>query len=162
MLSKSPKPRIRKGISRTISSPARWIHFTMWPDRDLAPVNLAAAFPQIADELFTRFELRARWLVAIEIAHQTNAERNVVQIVAVHVATVDLAPPTIAHFDLAIPGRCSVPNHEMVRKPVLHAADMPMIIIENARVALSCAAVMHDNELPTTPLHRRAPNRFDN
>jgi hypothetical protein len=106
--------------------------------------------------------LRARWLVAIEIAHQTNAERNVVQIVAVHVAAVDLAPPTITHFDLAIPGRRSVPNHEMVRKPVLHAADMPMIIIENARVTLSRAAIMHDNELPAPPFHRRAPDRVDN
>ena len=76
----------------------------MWPDRDLAPVNLAAAFPQIADELFTRFELRARWLVAIEIAHQTNAERDVVQIITVHVSAVDLTPPAIAHFNRAIAG----------------------------------------------------------
>jgi len=46
----------------------------MRPDRDLAPVDLPAAFSQIADEFFTRFELRARWLVAIKIAYQTNAE----------------------------------------------------------------------------------------
>jgi hypothetical protein len=50
----------------------------MRPDRDLASVDLAATFSQIADEFFTRFELRARWLVAIKISHQTNAERNVV------------------------------------------------------------------------------------
>lgn len=50
----------------------------MRPDRDLAAVGLAAAFPQIADEFFTRFKLRARWLVSIEISHQTNAERNVI------------------------------------------------------------------------------------
>jgi len=134
----------------------------MRPDRDLAPVDPAAAFPQIADELFTRFKLRARWLVAIEIAHQTNAERNVVQIVAVHVAAVDLAPPTIAHFDLTITSRCSVADDEVISKAVLHASDMPMVIIENARVALSRAAIMHDNELPPTPFHRRAPDRVDN
>jgi hypothetical protein len=39
---------------------------------------------------------------------------------------------------------------------------MPMVIIENARVALSRAAIMHDNELPATPFHRRAPDRVDN
>ena len=134
----------------------------MWPHGDIAPVDFAAAFSQVANEFFARFELRARWLVAIKIAYQTNAERNVVQIVAVHVAAVDLTPPTITHFDLAIPGRCSVPNHEMVRKPVLHAADMPMIIIKHACVPLSRAAIVHDNELPATPFHRRAPDRVDN
>ena len=134
----------------------------MRPDRDLAPVNLAAAFPQITDEFFTRFELRARWLVAIEIAYQTNAERNVVQIVAVHVAAIDLASPTIAHFDLAITSRCSVADDEVISKAILHAPDMPMVIIENACVALSRAAIMHDNELPATPFHRRAPDRVDN
>jgi len=80
----------------------------------------------------------------------------------VHVAAVDLASPTIAHFDLAITSRCSVADDEMIRKPILHAADMPMVIIKNARVALSRAAVMHDNELPATPFHRRAPDRVDN
>lgn len=77
-LSKSPKPRIRKGVSRTISGPARWIHFTMRPDGDLAPVGLAATFSEVTDEFLARVQLRARWLVAIKISHQTNAERNVV------------------------------------------------------------------------------------
>jgi hypothetical protein len=134
----------------------------MRPDRDLAPVDLAATFSQIADEFFARFELRARWLVAIKIAYQTNTERNVVQIVAVHVAAVDLAPPTITHFDLTITSRCSVADDEVISKAILHATDMPMIIIENARVALPRAAIMHDNELPATPFHRRTPDRVDN
>jgi len=77
-LSKSPKPRIRKGVSRTISGPARWIHFTMRPDRDLASVDLAATFSEVTDEFFACVQLRARWLVAIKISHQTNAERNVI------------------------------------------------------------------------------------
>jgi hypothetical protein len=50
----------------------------MRPDRDLAPVGLAATFSEVTDELFARIQLRARWLVAIKISHQTNAERNVV------------------------------------------------------------------------------------
>jgi len=80
----------------------------------------------------------------------------------VHVAAVDLASPTIAHFDLTITSRCSVTNDEVISKAILHTPDMPMIIIENARVALSCAAIMHDNELPATPFHRRTPDRVDN
>jgi len=75
--------------------------------------------------------------------------------------SIDLASPTIADFDLTITSRCSVADHEMISKAILHAPDMPMVIIENARVALSRAAIMHDNELPATPFHRRAPDSVD-
>ena len=133
----------------------------MWLHRNGAPLGFAATFAQVADEFFARVELRARWLVAIEIAYQTNAERNVVQIIAVNVAAVDLTPPAIAHFDLAVACGCSVADHEMVRKTILHPADVPMIIIKSARVTLSRAAIMHDNELPSTPLHWCASDGFD-
>src|SRR5437667_11717803 len=129
--------------------------------RDWAAVGFAAAFSEVADEFFARFELRARRLVAIEIAYQTNAERNVVQIIAVDVTAVDLAPPPIAHFDLAVAGRCAVADYKMISKPVLHPSDMPMIIIKSAGVPLPSAAVVHHNELPATPFHRCAPDGFD-
>jgi hypothetical protein len=133
----------------------------MRPHRYLAPVDLAATFSQVADEFFARFELRTRWLLAIKIPYQTNAERNIVQIIAVHVATVNLTPPAIAYLDLAIASGRSVADHEMIRKPVLHPADMSVIIIENARVSLTRAAIMHDDELPASPFHWRAPNSVD-
>jgi hypothetical protein len=38
---------------------------------------------------------------------------------------------------------------------------MPMIIIEHASVALPGAAVVHNNELPATPFHWRAPDCFN-
>src|SRR5439155_9425587 len=105
--------------------------------------------------------LCARRLVAVEVAYQTNAERDVVQIIAVHVAAVDLTAPAVADFDLAISRRCAVANHKMIRETVLHSTNVPMIIIENARIALPCAAVADDNELPPAPLNRRAPDCFD-
>src|SRR5438552_18883857 len=49
----------------------------------------------------------------------------------------------------------------MIRKAVLHPANMSMVIIENPCVALPRAAVVHDNKLPTTALHRRAPDCFN-
>ena len=133
----------------------------MWPYGDVTSVDLAATFAKVADEFFARFELRARWLVAIKIAYQANAERNVVQIIAVHVAAVDLTPPAITHFDLTITRGSSVADHEVVGKTVLHPPDVPMIIIKNARVPLPRAAVMHHNELPTASFHWRAPDSFD-
>ena len=133
----------------------------MRPHRDLSSVDLAATFSQVADEFFARIELRARWLVAIEIADQTNAQRNIVQIIAVYVAAVDLASPAIAYFDLTVAGGSSVADHEMVCEPVLHSANMSVIIIKDARISLPCAAVMDNNELPTTPFYRRASDGFD-
>ena len=50
----------------------------MRPHRDISSVDFAATFSQVTDEFFARLELRPRWLIAIKIAYQTNAERNVV------------------------------------------------------------------------------------
>jgi len=119
-------------------------------------INFPAAFSQIIDQLFAGFELAAGRLIAIEIAHQANAERNVVQIIAMHVSAVDLAPPAIANFDLAITGRGAIADDEMIGEPILHSAHMPVVIIENPGAALSCAAVVHNNELPATAHHRGA------
>lgn len=133
----------------------------MWLHGDLASLSLAATFAQEANEFFASVQLRARWLVAIKIAYQTNAERNVVQIIAVHVAAVDLTPPAITHFDLTVTRGSSIANHEVVGKTVLHPADLAMIIIKNARVPLPRAAVMHHNELPAVSFHRRSSDSVD-
>ena len=159
--SESPKPRVRKIISRAVGRPTRWIHFTVWPHRNCAPVGLTATFSQIADEFLACVKLRARRLATIEIADQTNAERYVVQIIAVHVPAVDLAAPALAHFDLAVSRGCSVPDHKMIGETILHPAHMPMVIIEDARISLPRATVMHYNKLPATAFHRRASDRVD-
>ena len=67
-------------------------------------LNFPAAFSQIINQLFAGLQLPASRLIAIEIAHQTNAERDVVQIIAVNVSAVYLTAPAITHFDLAITG----------------------------------------------------------
>ncbi len=133
----------------------------MRPHGDITPVDFAAAFSQITDEFFARIELRAGWLIAIKIADEANAERNVVQIIAMHMAAVDLAPPAIADFDLAIACRRAIADHEMIGETILHPPDMPVVVIKNARVSLPCPAIVHDDELPATAFHRRTPDRFD-
>ena len=133
----------------------------MRPHGNLTPVGLSAALSQIADQLFARIKLRACGLVAIEVTDQTNAEGNVIQVIAVHVAAVDLAAPAIAHFNLAITGRGSVANHKMIGQTVLHSAHVPMIIVEYARVPLPRAAIVDDNELPASSFYRSATDCFD-
>ena len=117
-------------------------------------VDLAATLSQITDQFLAAIQLRARRLVAIKIADQTNPERDVVEIIAVHMAAVDLPAPAVAHFDLTVPGRCPVANNKMVGEPVLHPSHAAMVIIECRGVALSCPAIVHDDELPP-PLHDR-------
>ena len=133
----------------------------MWLHRYLTSLGLATTLAQVTDEFFARVELRARGLVAIKITYQTDAERNIVQIIAVHMAAVDLTAPAIAHFDLAVAGGSPVADYEMVRKTILHPADMPMIIIKNARVSLPRPTIMHDNKLPAAPFHWCASDGFD-
>lgn len=122
---------------------------------------VSAAVLQILDQLFTRFELRPRRLVAVEIADETNAEPDVVHVIAVHVAAAGLADPSIADLDLTVPRRSPVADDEMIREPVPHPANAAMIIIEDLGASLPGAAVVDDDELPAVPLHRRAADRVD-
>ena len=118
-------------------------------------IDFSAALPQIIDQLFARLQLTARRLTAVEIADQTNAECDVVQIVAVHVPAIDLAPPAIADFDLAVSRRGAVADNEMIGESIFHPTNVPVVIIENAGAALPSATVVHDNELPAAPHHGR-------
>lgn len=113
-------------------------------------VYLSATEAKITNQFFTRFELCTRRLIAIEIANQTNTERDVVQIIAVHMSAIDLPAPASSDLDLAIIRRCAVTDDEMVRQSVRHAANVTMIVIENAGVALPRAAVVDDDVLPAT------------
>jgi hypothetical protein len=122
----------------------------------------AATFLKILDQLFTRFELRARRLVAIEIADETNPEPDVVHVIAVDVAAAHLFDPAIADLDLAVARRSAVADNEMIREPVLHPADVALVVIEDARVALPRSAVVDDNEFPAITGYRRPPNFVDN
>ncbi len=124
-------------------------------------VDLAAALPQVADEFLAALELRARRLVAIEIADQTNAERDVIQVITMHMPAVDLPAPAIAHFNLAVARRCPITDDKVIRESVAHSANISVVVIEDACIALPGAAVVHDNKLPAAPLHRRTADFFD-
>jgi hypothetical protein len=151
---KSSEPGIRKDVARTVGGPARRIHFPVRFHDRVVIVDFAAPLPQVTNQFLARIELCAHRLVAIEVPHQTNAECNIVEIIAVHVAAVDLPPPAVTYFDLAIASRCSVADHEMISESILHSADVPMVVIENRGVPLSRAAVVYDNVLPASTRNR--------
>lgn len=121
----------------------------------------AATVPQIPNQLVARFELGPRRLVAIEIAHQANAEPDVVHVIAVNVASVHLAAPAISNLDPAVARRRSVSDDEMVGQSIPHSPHFAVIIIERASIALPCPAVVNNDEFPARALHRRSPDCLD-
>jgi len=133
----------------------------MWPHRNHASIGLTTTISQITDEFFTGVKLRTRWPISIKIAHETNTERNIVQIIAVHMSPINLAAPAVAYFDLTVSSGCSVPDHKMIGKTILHPAHMPMVIIEDARVPLPRATIVYHNELPATPFDGCSSDRVD-
>ena len=118
-------------------------------------IDLSAALSQIADQFFTGLQLPACWLIPVEVADQTNAKSDVIQVIAVDVTAIDLATPAIANFDFAVSSGGSISDNEMISKAVLHAADVAVVIIKNSRASLPSPAVVHNNELPAPPHHWR-------
>ena len=133
----------------------------MRPHWNGTAVGFTATFSQVSDQLLARVELSAGRLIAIEIANQADSERDVVQKVTVHMATVNLTTPSIANLDFTVAGRSAVSDHEVIGQTVLHAANAAMIIVKNTGIALSRAAVMHHDEFPTVARDRRAPDFFN-
>lgn len=121
----------------------------MRTDNGVVRIDFAAALAQIFYQLFARFQLTRRGLTSVEIADQTDTQRDIVQIVAVDVTAIDLPPPTIAHLDFAVSRGSSITNNEMISQPVLHSSHVAMIVIENACAPLLRAAVVHDDEMPS-------------
>ena len=76
-----------------------------------------------------------------------------------NVPTVNLPVPTIANFNLAVPGRGAVTDHKMISKAVLHSPDMPMIIIKDPRVSLSRTAIVDDYIFPSVSRDTRIVDR---
>src|SRR5215471_10327641 len=95
----SVKPIQREPVSRTVGRPR--IDFFVTTHNRIPAVDLANTSPEIADQLVQGFVLGFCGQIAIEIAHQADADRNIVQIVAMDVAAAELTNPAIPDFDLA-------------------------------------------------------------
>src|SRR5437867_5310403 len=65
-----------------------------------------------------------------------------------NVPAVQLPVPTVTDFDLAVTRGGAVADDEVVSKTVRHPSHIMVIVIEDASVALSGSAVMHDDIFP--------------
>ena len=74
----------------------------MWTHNQGTPFAFSTAFLQIPNQFFGCIQLCTRRLVAVKVAHQTNTKRDIVQIITVYVASINLSAPSIPNFDLAV------------------------------------------------------------
>jgi hypothetical protein len=133
----------------------------MWPHRNWSPVGFSTALAQVPNQFLAREELRLSRPIPIKIAHQTNAEGDVVEEITVNMTAVDLAAPPIPHFNFPITGGRAVADHEMISETILHPTYSAMIIIEYAGVSLSGAAIVDHDEFPAVAHDWCAPDFFN-
>ena len=95
------EPVERKTVSRAIGG-ARIYFFVSSYDR-IFSIHFADPAPEITDQLIERFIFRLGRQVPIEVPHQADADRDIVEIIAVNVSAVQLPDPTVADLDLTVP-----------------------------------------------------------
>jgi hypothetical protein len=117
-------------------------------DDGVAAIDFADPLAKVAKQLVQSLILSLGGQIPIEIADQTDPDRYIVQVIAMDMATGELAYPTVADFDLSIAGGGTVADYEMVGEAVRHLTHAPMVVIENSRISLSCPAVVDDNIFP--------------
>lgn len=146
----------RKPVSGTISRPPGRVDFAVGFHNGLLKVDFSHAKAEISDQFLKRFKLLPCRLTVVEIANQADAKRDIIEVIAVDMAAVDLAPPAVAYLNLTVARGGAVADDKMVGQAVRHFADVFVIVIENLRVPLPGAAVVDHDIFPTVPRHRRA------
>ena len=126
-----------------------WIDVFVCFHDGFAAFDAAHAASQIFEQLGEGIDLRLGGGVPIEVAHQTDADGDVVEIIAGNMAAIDLSPPAVADFNLSVARGTAVANDEMVGQTVLHFSHVLVVVIERLGIALPRAAVVNDDVFPT-------------
>jgi len=145
----SVKPGQREAIPRAVRG--NWVDFFVPADNRVPSIYFAEPPPQIPNQFVKCFVLRFSRQVPVEIAHEANTDRNIVQIIAVYMSAAELSVPAIADFDLAVSGGCAVADDKVVSEPVWHVTDVAVVVIEDPGIPLSSSAVVDDNVFPPVP-----------
>ena len=154
------QPSVGKVVSRAICGPARGVDFAVrFDDRPLT-IDFANALTQVADELVQGVELFLSGLFLIEVADEADAEGDVVEVVAVDMAAIDLAGPSAANFDFSVARGGAVADHKLIGKAVGHFAHIRVVEFKGFGIALAGAAVVHHDVAPAGFLDGSAVDLF--
>ena len=131
----------------------------MGDDSGPSAFNLPNTIAQITYKFIKRAQLGLGWLVAIEVADQTDSDGDVVEVITRHVSAVELFRPARTDFNLAVARGPAIADDKMVGQSVLHLAHTAVIGVEDTSVSLPGSAVVNDDVLPPTFLDSRPIDR---
>ena len=117
-------------------------------DGGVLAIGFPHAGPEVADQFFQGFKLLLGRFIPIVIAYKADPERNVVEVIRADMAAIELGPPAGADLDRSVPGGGAIADDEVIRKTVLHFANIPVVIIERLGISLPRTGVVHDNVDP--------------
>ena len=140
------KPGQRETIPRAVCG--NRVDFFVPANNRVPSIYFAESPTKIPNQFVKCFVLRFSRQIPVEIAYKANADRNIVQIIAVYMSAAELPVPAIADFDLAVFGGCAVADDKMVSEPVWHVADITVVVIKDPGISLSSSAVVDDNVFP--------------
>jgi hypothetical protein len=133
----------RRKITPGTSRPA-WINFLVNREPDSGSDH---AGPQVIHQFLKSQHLFQRGPRLFEVPNETDANPDLVDLLAMNVAALDLPEPARANFNFSIAGINSVADHKVIRQAVLHPT-LPMRTTVDGGIALSNGAVMRHNPLP--------------
>ena len=145
------EPAERESVAWTVGRLG--VDFLVAFDDRRFPFNFPDSDAEVGDELVEGAELGVGRLVPVEIANETDAQGNVVEVVAGNVSAVDLAGPAVADFDFPIACGIAVADDKVVGEAILHLADIPVVNIKDSSVSLSGSAVVNNNIFPAATFH---------
>lgn len=154
------KPGVGEVVAGAVRRPTRWIDFAMSFHNRPAVVDFAHTLTQVTNEFVEGCQLFLRGFVLVEVADQTDSQGDVVEIIAVHVAAVNLTAPTTSNFNFPVARRRSVANHKLISQAIGHFADLGVVIFESFRISLTRATVVDHNVAPPPFFDRRLVNLF--
>lgn len=145
-----PQPTKREAVAWAICGLG--VDFLVSKDDGGLAFDLADTTTEIGAEFVECSHLILGGCVSVEIAHETDAERDVVQVVARDMAAVDLSSPPVSDFDFSIARGISIADDEVVGEAILHFANASVVDIKNPGVSLAGATVMNDDVFPASAL----------
>ena len=94
------QPFVREARSGAVGG--LWVDLLVGMDDGLSSLGLANADPEVVDKFLQGSDLGLCRKVTVEITNQADSERDVVQVIARHMTSIELGGPTMPDLDLPI------------------------------------------------------------
>ncbi len=96
------EPPVGELASGAIRGPAGRVDFPVGFDDGKLVVDFAHAEAEIADQFLECLQLFFGGLVSVEVAYQTDPEGDIVEVITVYMAPIDLTMPPVANLNFAV------------------------------------------------------------